>query len=298
MVTSDQLKTLNGVVEYTGDSTAFVNRVDKLDPEKQQDHVLYWCSDRNLNEIEKMQKGIIIVSKKIKTVNFPIHCNLLVVKNPRMTFRDAVVAFFYTKKHSEYCSPTAIIDPAAKIGKNVWIGEHVVIESGCVIGDNCSIGHHTVIFHDTVIGNNVRIGANNTIGGIGFGYEKNENDRWEHVPHLGIVFISDNVEIGDNTTVIRAGLGQTFVGENTKIDSHVHVGHGVQIGNNSIVCAYAMLGGSARIGNDVWIAPCVSIINQGSVGDGAYLGMAAVVLRPVEPRTVYVGNPAKKLRDI
>jgi len=297
-VTADQLKTLSGVVEYSGDAAAFVTRVDKLDVAQQEDHVLYWCADRNLSDIQKMQRGIVIVSEKIKEMPFSAQCNLLIVKNPRKTFRDAVLAFFYQKKHSEHRSSTAIIHPTAKIGKNAWIGEYVVIEEGCVLGDNCSIGHHTVIFHDTIIGNNVRMGANNTIGGIGFGYEKDENGRWEHVPHLGTVVISDNVEICDNTTVIRAALGKTFIGENTKIDSHVHVGHGVQLGSNSIVCAYSMLGGSALIGKDVWVAPCVSIINQGKVGDGAYLGMAAVVIRPVEPRTLYVGNPAKKLKDL
>lgn len=298
MVTPEQLKTLSGVLDYIGDTAAFVTHVDKLDLESQEDHALYWCSDRNLQQLEKMHKGVVIVSPKVNELPFAINCNLLVVENPRRVFRDAVVKYFYKTNHTEYRSATAVIDPQAKIGKNVWIGEHVVIEAGCIIGDNCSVGHGTVIFHDTVIGNNVRIGANNTIGGIGFGYEKNEEGRWEHIPHLGTVFISDNVEICDNTTVIRAALGKTFIGENTKVDSHVHVGHGVQLGRNSIVCAYSMLGGSAIIGDDVWIAPCTSIINQGRVGEGAYLGMAAVVIRPVEPRTLHVGNPAKKIKDI
>jgi len=187
---------------------------------------------------------------------------------------------------------------APKIGKNVFIGDFSVIESGCVIGNNCFIGYNNVLHKKTKIGNDVKIGSNNTIGGIGFGYEKNEKGDYEVLPHIGNVVISNKVEIGNNTCIDRAVLGSTIIKQNVKIDNLVHVAHGVVIGENSLIIANSMLGGSSVIGKNAWISPSVSIINKGEIEDGALVGMGAVVVKPVKSKTIVVGNPAKFLKDI
>jgi UDP-3-O-[3-hydroxymyristoyl] glucosamine N-acyltransferase len=206
--------------------------------------------------------------------------------------------FFVSKPAADYISPKASIHPSVKIGKHVSIGDFTVIEQGCVIGDHSVIGHNNILHEKTIIGNHVKIGSNNTIGGVGFGYEKDEQGNYEVLPHIGNVVIKDKVEIGNNTCIDRAVLGSTLIGENVKIDNLVHVAHGVTIGENTLVIAHAMLGGSCVIGKNCWIAPHASIINKGIVEDGALVGMGAVVLKPVKAGTVVAGNPAKYLKDL
>lgn len=107
--------------------------------------------------------------------------------------------------------------------------------------------HNTVILKDTIIEDNVVIGANNTIGGVGFGYEKDREGNFELIPHIGNVHIKRNVEIGNNTCIDRAVLGSTILEENVKVDNLVHIAHGVFVGRNSVVIANAMVAGSVNI---------------------------------------------------
>jgi UDP-3-O-[3-hydroxymyristoyl] glucosamine N-acyltransferase len=160
------------------------------------------------------------------------------------------------------------------------------------------IGHNNTIHKKTIIGNDVKIGSNNTIGGVGFGYEKNEFGKNEVLPHIGNVVIKNKVEVGNNTCIDKAVLGSTIICENVKIDNLVHIAHGVIIKDNSLIIANSMIGGSSIIGENVWVSPSVSIINKISVGDNSLVGMGAVVLKSLDQNTVSVGNPSKVIKTI
>jgi UDP-3-O-[3-hydroxymyristoyl] glucosamine N-acyltransferase len=188
-----------------------------------------------------------------------------------------------------------VIDPSVKIGKNASIGEYVVIEAGCILGDDVTIGHNTVVKRRTHIGNGVQIGSSNVIGGVGFGYEKDENGDYVVIPHVGNVVIENGVEIGNCTCVDRGVLGSTILRENCKIDNLVHIAHGVVVGRNALVIALALVAGSVEVGENAWIAPSSSIMQKVKIGKNATIGMGAVVLRNVGEGEVWVGNPAKKL---
>jgi UDP-3-O-[3-hydroxymyristoyl] glucosamine N-acyltransferase len=110
--------------------------------------------------------------------------------------------------------------------------------------------------------------------------------------------IEDGVEIGNNTTIDRAVLGSTFIRKNSKIDNLVHIAHGVEIGENSLIIANAMVAGSTSIGRNVWVAPSASIINKISVGDNSIIGMGAVVVRSVSEGQTIVGNPGKDIASL
>ena len=298
MITIKQITEKIKGIECIGDSSFVINEIIQMNTSNTRKDVLYWCSDKNIEKLTSCNAGTIICSEKAKTLALKNTCNYLIVKNPKKTFSDVLKEFFAPKPLQNFISPNASIHESVKIGKDVYIGHFTVIEKDCIIGDNCAIGHNTVLHEKTILGNHVKIGSNNTIGGVGFGYAKDENGNYEVLPHIGNVVLENNVEIGNNTCIDRGVLGSTHIKENVKIDNLVHIAHGVVIGENSLIIANAMLGGSAIIGKNVWISPSVSIINKGEVEDEALVGMGAVVVKPVKSKTSVVGNPAKFLKDL
>jgi UDP-3-O-[3-hydroxymyristoyl] glucosamine N-acyltransferase len=130
---------------------------------------------------------------------------------------------------------------------------------------------------------------------VGFGYEKDEDGHYQVIPHIGGVLIEENVEIGNNTCIDRAVLGNTILKKNCKIDNLVHIAHGVIVGENSLVIAHAMVGGSTVIGDNVWVAPNAALINKITIGDNATIGLGAVVVKNVGENDTVIGNPAKPM---
>jgi len=298
IILKEILKTIKSL-DFIGDDSVVIKDVIQLDKANKRNDVIYWCNDKNIDAISFCEAGTIICSKKVKEVgHIKKGCNYIIVENPRAVFAQVLKDFFVPKNEEPVISAKAVIHPSAKIGNHVFIGDFTVIEKNCVIGDNTSVGYNNTILANTTIGNHVKIGSNNTIGGVGFGYEKDENGNYEVLPHLGNVVIHDKVEIGNNTCIDRAVLGSTVLHENVKVDNLVHIAHGVIIRENSLIIAHAMIGGSTEIGKNVWVAPGALIINKGKVEDDSLIGMGAVVVKKVEKNTIVAGNPAKFLKNI
>lgn len=290
-----ELRAVINIHRIQGDENAVFSTVIALDPQNSNTEALMWCSAKNLAQLKDLQAGTVICPDgDLSSVNSSV--NLVVVDNPRMSFMKLLRAFFL-KKPAGTRSSSAIIHPSVKIGESVTIGEHVVIEENSVIGDRCVIGHNTVINASTIIGRQVSIGANCTIGGVGFGYEKDEEGLFQLIPHLGNVVIGDNVEIGNNTCIDRAVLGSTVIKASAKIDNLVHIAHGVQVGTNSMVIANAMVAGSVKIGDNSWIAPSASILNQKALGSDVTIGMAAVVVKDVPDGQTIAGSPGEEISE-
>ena len=144
--------------------------------------------------------------------------------------------------------------------------------------------HPTAIIENAVLGKDVTIAAYAVIGKEGFGFdpESNYTKRW---PHIGNVIIGENAEIGANTCIDRGTLGSTIIGENTKIDNLVHVGHNANIGKNCVIVAGSVIGGSSVIGDGVFIGMGVKIRDHVTIGDKAFLCMGAVVTKDVSAGT-------------
>ncbi len=279
-------------LDFKGNSDQVINEIIPLSKDNEHENILSWCSDKNIKLLSNVKTGTFVVSKNVSETVFNDNCNFIIVENPRDTFRS-ILEIFFLEKQEPIISKSAIINNSVKLGKNLYIGENVVIEENCRIGDNVTIMHNTVLLKNTIIEDSVYIGSNNTIGGTGFGYEKDENGNFKPIPHLGNVIIRKNVEIGNNTCIDRAVLESTIINENVKIDNLVHIAHGVEIGKNSLIIANAMIAGSVNIGYNSWIAPSSSVLNQKSIGNNSIIGMGAVVLSDVEDFSVVVGNPAK-----
>jgi len=191
----------------------------------------------------------------------------------------------------------------AEVGKNTTvddgtrIGSHTVIGSNCSIGKNCVLYPGVTIYPHTAIGDEVIIHSGAVIGSDGFGYVKID-DAYRKIPQIGGVEIGSRVEIGANTTIDRATIGLTSIGENTKIDNLVQIGHNVEIGKNVIICALCGISGSVKIGNNVILAGAVGLKDHIVIEDDVYIGAKAGVMeRHVKKGSRLLGAPATNFKS-
>lgn len=201
--------------------------------------------------------------------------------------------------------PNAQVHPSAEIGPFTFIDENVVIEENvsigpCVfIGRNTKIGKNTTIYPNvyigwgTVIGRNVTIYPGAVIGKPGFGFFQHEGVN-KRIPHVGRVIIEDECEIGSNTCIDRASIGETIIKRGTKIDNLVQIAHNCYVGTNSIIVAQSGFAGHVKIGNNVLIAGQVGVVDHVTIGDNAIIVGKAGVISHVPPNKIYMGYYARE----
>ncbi|MFN4220389.1 MAG: UDP-3-O-(3-hydroxymyristoyl)glucosamine N-acyltransferase, partial [bacterium] len=183
-------------------------------------------------------------------------------------------------KTNLFIHKSAVIHENVVIGNNVYIGENSVIYPNCVIYDN------------VYIGSNVILHSNSVIGADGFGYIA-ENGKIIKIPQEGGVVIKDNVEIGSCTCIDRATIGYTYIGENTKIDNLVQIGHNVKIGKNCRILGKSGVAGSARIYENSIIAAMSGVKDGIKIGPNSILAGASSATKNIPPNQIYAGNPAR-----
>ncbi|QQS41458.1 MAG: UDP-3-O-(3-hydroxymyristoyl)glucosamine N-acyltransferase [Acidobacteriota bacterium] len=211
--------------------------------------------------------------------------------------------------------PTAVIDSSAEVASEVEIGANVVISAGCTIADgvrilsnatiyeNVSIGEGTVIHSGVSVRENCEIGArciiqnNSTIGSDGFGYAKTKEKKWLKIPQVGRVVIEDDVEIGANTAIDRASVGESRIRRGTKIDNLVQIGHSCTIDEDALICSQTGLAGSSHIGKRVILAGQVGIAGHLKVGDDAVLTAKSATSHDVPEGKVISGIPGFENRE-
>ena len=218
---------------------------------------------------------------------------LIQVSNPRLTF-GRLLARYFVRGPEPSVHPTAVISEKAKIGRKVNIGPHSYI-ADCEIGDGTIIDGHVYIHDGTRIGKGVIIHAGVVIGAEAVAFERNEIGEWEKFPQIAGVIIEDDAEIGANSVICRGSLADTFIDKGTKIDTLVRVGHGVRIGKHCLIVAGTVINGSARIGDQTWIAPLVCIRESVTVGNRVLVGAGSVVHRNIADDLVVLGDPARPI---
>ncbi len=243
--------------------------------------------------------------------------NALIVANPYLSFAQLTHLFDDPRPEPGLRHPSAIIDPSAQLDPSVTVGPGAVIEADCqlaagvvvsaqcFIGQGCQLGENTLLnprvtlYRRTQVGKDCILHSGAVIGADGFGFAPT-GQGWEKIAQLGQVIISDQVEIGANTSIDRGALGATFIGRNVKIDNHVMIGHNVQIGENTAMAAFVGISGSTKIGANCLLGGSSGYAGHISICDNVQItGMGMVTGNITEPGTYSSGTgllPSKQWR--
>ena len=304
----DILKLLN-IKNKNNYKNSLIGDIKSLDQAKKNDITFFHTLKYKFSIINTKSK-VIITNKKLSNL-IPKSKIVLIVDNVLISVAKTT-EFFYpnsldekfenklsvSERINKYKNvkfgSNVLIGESVKIGKNSTIGHNTIIESNVVIGNNCHIGSN-VIIKKTLVGNNVSILDGAVIGKKGFGFfpDKNKNIRY---PHIGIVIIGNNVEIGCNNTIDRGSLSNTLIGDNSFLDNQVHIAHNVQIGKNCIITAQVGFAGSSKIGNNVMIGGQSGISGHLNIGNNVKIGGGSGVIKNIPDNTKVMGYPAKEIK--
>lgn len=228
-------------------------------------------------------------------INEDIECPegkcLLYTDNPFKIYNQIALDNFPTL-HSSH-EPISI---EAVIGKNCIIYPNVFIGRNVTIGDNCIIYPNVTIYPNTTLGNNVIIQSNTAIGSEAFYYNK-QNGEYLKMQTIGGTYLGDNVEIGSNCSIDSGVSGITTIESGTKLDNQIHIGHGVVIGKNCLLCAQVAIAGKTTIGDNVSIYGKVGISKGLTIGDNAIILASSNVDKNLEGNQRYFGSPAVEARQ-
>lgn len=245
----------------------------------------------NKQDIAETSKAkILLVDNTITPIEGKI---LIVVNNPKMSLA-MIGIYFFAEKWEPTIHPTAVIDPEATIGTGVHIGAYTVIGKAS-IGDHCVIDANVRIYDSVEMGKDCYIKSGAILGGEGFGYERDKDGNRFRFPQIGSLIIGDDVEVGANTCIDRGALSDTIIGSHTKINNLCHIAHNNVIGENVAIAGCVNVSGGNIIDDNVWIAPNSSLRGYVHIGERAFVGMGAVVVKDIPAGETWVGNPAHKL---
>jgi len=188
-----------------------------------------------------------------------------------------------------------LIGQNVSIGSNCLIGHNTIIEKNVSIGDNCIIGSNTII-RNCLIKNHVRILDNCVIGKHGFGFFPTQNKNLRY-PHMGIVIIEEDCEIGCGSTIDRGSMSNTIIGRNTYLDNQIHIAHNVRIGENSIIAGQVGIAGSSIIGKNVKIGGQAGISGHLKIGNNVEIAGGSGVIKDIPDNSKVMGYPAKNIRQ-
>jgi UDP-3-O-[3-hydroxymyristoyl] glucosamine N-acyltransferase len=231
---------------------------------------------------------------------------------------DPLSAFIAIVRHFQPLAPasapgvhtSASLDPSVRLSADCSVGAFVTVGAGTVsgarcrlhdrvsVGRNCRLGDDVelypgvVLYDGTVLGNRVTVHANAVIGADGFGYRL-QDGRHAKVPQFGLVEIADDVEIGAGTTIDRGTFGATRIGQGTKIDNLVQIGHNCTIGKHNLIVSQVGIAGSCSTGDYVVIAGQVGIADHVHIGDGALVGARSGIHRDIGAGERILGAPGR-----
>jgi UDP-3-O-[3-hydroxymyristoyl] glucosamine N-acyltransferase len=268
--------------------------------------VTFLANKRYTPQVETTRAAAIFVGEDTEIGRTDIA--ILRTRDPYLAYTRALILFHPEPALEPFIHPSAVIDPAAHLGEDVWIGANAVVGRETKIGarvrihpnatvyDGVHIGDDSIIHsgvslrEGTILGERVIVHNNTVVGSDGFGFAKDEEGRWLKIPQTGRVVVEDDVEIGANTSIDRASVGETRIGRGTKVDNLVQIGHSCTVGEDTLLCGQVGLAGSTKVGSRVILAGQVGVGGHLTIGDDAVLMAQAGVFYDVPPNSVYSGG--------
>jgi len=253
-------------------------------------------------QLTATKAGAVLAKVEPQGVVWPAGTAFLQSSDPEMAFLKAVTLFHPQVSEPAGIDARAVIEPGAEIGPGSSIGAYAIIRAGakigartaihahtivgrrCKIGDDCTLYPRDVLYDGMILGNRVMIHSGSIIGADGFGY-RFRGGKHVKIPQVGTVEIADDVEIGANACIARGALGPTRIGEGTKIDNLVQIGHNVRIGKHCIICGQAALAGSSGMDDYAMIGGNVGLADHVVMGKGSKAGAKSGIGKDVPPGT-------------
>ena len=269
------------------------------------DQLSFLSNRKYASQLGQTNAGAVLVPKNLEGEND----RWIRVDDPYFAIARIMTRWFGARPMPKGISRKASIDPSAKLGTNVavghfvTIGENVVIgnnvtifqgtsiEADSAIGDDCIVYPNVVIYDGTQIGQRCIIHAGVVIGSDGYGFALHDG-KHHKIPQIGIVRIEDDVEIGAGTTIDRAALGETVIGEGTKIDNLVQIGHNVKIGKHCLLVSQVGIAGSTELGDYVSVAGQSGFSGHLKIGHRVQVAAKSAVLADVPDDAKVMGSPA------
>lgn len=310
-VTVEEIATLvDG--EVIGDKSKIIKNVAKIEEAGEYD-LTFLYQDKYEKFLSPASSFAILVKKDF-TKNFPA-LTLIKVVDPYLAFIKVIEKYFLPEVELPPLFNRKSEEVNFSFGKNFRCGENVSIGRNCKIGDNVviysnvsilndvEIGNDTIIYPNVTIRERCKIGNRNiihsgaVIGSDGFGYYKKPDRTYKKIPQIGIVVLEDDVEIGANTCIDRATIGETRIKKGTKIDNLVQIAHNVVIGEHCAISGQTGFAGSTKVGNNVIIAGQVGFADHIEVEDDVVVMAQSGVSHSLKKGKVYFGYPAMEVRE-
>ena len=267
---------------------------------------------KKYREIANKTKASFCITTESLKSELPTSCIPLIVENVLLSVSKITSMFYPDAVNDDFDNSVidinetdfndkviygknVLIGKNVSLGTNCKIGHNTIIEKNVSVGDNCSIGSNAII-RNSLIGNNVKVLDNCVIGKHGFGFFPNKNKNLRY-PHIGIVIIEENCEIGCGSTIDRGSMSNTVIGKNTYLDNQIHIAHNVKIGENSIIAGQVGIAGSSIIGSNVRIGGQAGISGHIKIGNNVEIGGGSGVIKNIPDNTKVMGYPAKNIRE-
>ena len=274
-------KILNGKI--VGNSEVEVNSLAKIEDGKKGD-ICFLSNEKYTPHIYTTKASIVIVNNSFNNKK-EIASTLIKVEDAYSSFSKLIELYNKIQFNEVGLSNKSDINKNSSISDNVFvgaftsisegvtIGENVKIYSNCYIGKNVIIGDNSIIYPNVSIYHNCKIGENNilhsgvVIGSDGFGFAPNSENNYNKISQIGNVIISDDVEIGANTTIDRATMGSTKIGKGVKLDNLIQIAHNVEIGDHTVIAAQVGIAGSSKIGKNCMIGGQTAVSGHLTIAD-------------------------------
>jgi UDP-3-O-[3-hydroxymyristoyl] glucosamine N-acyltransferase len=266
----------------------------------------FFANPRYLRKIKTTRAAAIICSAEQDLEGRPA----LRSANPYLTFAKAIELFHPPYRPPAGIHSTAVIAPGVKLGRNPSIGPYAVLEEGVEIGDDCVLKSHVVVYRGARIGHRffahahavvrefARLGDDvilqngAAIGTDGYGFARQADGSYYKIVQSGTAVIEDGVEIQAYACVDRAAVGETRIHRGAKIDNLVQVGHGCEVGENTLLCGQVGLAGTTKVGRNVILTGQVGVAGHVTIGDNVVVSAQSGIHSDVEPNRIMSGSPA------